>query len=763
MLGRAYSAALSATGGASGRTWTAEGLPPGLHVQQDRIAGTVTADRAACGVHRVTVTAAETGGTGRSATRWLDLVVLPAAEHRIAVDDPGALVVGRDLHVARFDVTIGVSAYTPGIDGPTREILEGVLEDLMTDIVTVMGEPELPGRPGDDLPGGPDPRPGRDPQPVDPPRPGGGDVDPVPGDDRPPGGRRPGDERNDLLTALLDEYRTVSDWLRDTVSADAIVQVWIDDVLVKAHHPRLWDRLPGRGRRMHPTRVAVHRRALRRSAHFKRVDALLGKGTQRAKLLHRATEHLTARLAAGAPPAGLHRVGPKRRGDAPQPAPRYFAGPGGLGSGPQFDPWASIRSALDALADWTLRWTAPLREAIEEGGDRLMLTAGPHRVRVSVERWVTVLDAGDPIDAASAAAASVSATVRITPRNPEGWPRLDEGLVWSSGGVADGSSQTFVANLGATGLDIVCATADGVQILPATGDPAAPYAPARPFSCPPSFAPRSLAAGAQDDIGRGMLVCAGDGAVELAVNGGVGGFVARRLPRPADGPVGGVRVGPPDASGWSRVLLLRERAVEVHAGLGALLHEPPGTPAAAVTPVRSLVAGDRCTTFACFRDATGSDRVAVGFLYAGTVETAALGPDGALGMPTRLAGFDTIDHHRQPVALPVTALEPAGPACLVVALRQGHALVPVPLAAGVSRPDAVRTPLAASRVVAGPGEGGGIVAVFEPDGAAWWAWWPGAGAPATWLPLIADGGVRAVSSADDVLAFSVAGAIAAFT
>jgi hypothetical protein len=171
--------------------------------------------------------------------------------------------------------------------------------------------------------------------------------------------------------------------------------------------------------------------------------------------------------------------------------------------------------------------------------------------------------------------------------------------------------------------------------------------------------------------------------------------------------------------------------------------------------VRSLIAGDRCTSLAYVRSPLGDDSLAIAFFMAGTVQVYRLHANGAVDRPARLPEFDAVDYHRQIVSLHVASLLP-GRSFLVLGMRQGQQLAPFEIVnGGLTAWPRVALPLRLGRAAPGPGDGGGIVVSLAPAGQPIWVWWTDQAAAPKWLPLVPASGVAHLSSLDGLLAMSL--------
>ncbi|MBX7211693.1 MAG: Ig domain-containing protein [Verrucomicrobiaceae bacterium] len=613
--GHAYAADLAATGGAAPYRWSANGLPAGLAVVGSQIVG-MPEQGVPTGEHVVELIVEDSTATPPlTASRMVALELrsaLQVARHVVADVSqvhlaPNLLVVDYELDA---EVNVVVAA-GPGVR-ETQEIIDRAMEEIVSAIVST-----------DCLDGPPAPTP--------PPDAGLG----VPGGFGPPDrSPLPGDRLScrEKLTPLLDEYRDLRNARRTANVLSKGITVVIDGTPVYTHTDGL------AGKRTSTGRAAY---AMRKTAQNDAMQQALKKDKDRKALLKHAQARIEALIKKAADQK--HAAGAKTKSAKFKIVPKTWK------------PGAPVTKLVDdriaALSGWIshIDWDALFPAS---GKPVIKLTTGPHRIEVSAFASYLIAP-GSILGHMTAHSSTITSKVTLRPRNPEHWPRLDCAVVCQG----YGGQFTQDVNLHPSDVDLLAIGRDGLSLMPATGDPAAPYAAPRPFQRQPGFAAQKVFAGVADDIGRTWVLASSGSRLAIIRNQGVGGF-AQPHAHVFDARAGSIvdTLLLETGAGHVAAAVLFPGEVATVGDLAALA--AGGAPSVVSTPVQSRVVHDEAAAFCripALTPVTADRAIAVVWLYSGTLTWHELGADGRPAPFHGVAPLDVVDlTHRCPAVVSFT-------------------------------------------------------------------------------------------------------------
>ncbi|MGE3858245.1 MAG: hypothetical protein AB7G21_14925, partial [Dehalococcoidia bacterium] len=334
----------------------------------------------------------------------------------------------------------------------------------------------------------------------------------------------------------------------------------------------------------------------------------------------------------------------------------------------------------------------------------LRCTPGHHNLRVewSAPDWPVALSEADR----EALFGAPSVTVRFTPRNPDGWPRLASPSEFRTGGaLTDGGWESPIL-LGTPDLDLVVVCADRtVRVAPGRGD--GTFAAPRMFATIDQLPTAPVIAPVMDPIGRSSIVIAHGNDVSLWLNEGLHELPRRIVSAIAPPPHAALSLVAADINGdgWSEILVGAGRHLATIEGIDDAVQHGV-TLRTTHSPIPSPVTNDEVVGLAA------SERIArpasdtetrPGFAHAlALLRNAGEGVlmrndnNGRVGLPEPVGGFDTEDPRRRPIA--VVAGEGFVPAYTVAIATQRPAEVRV-MRPGDGEPSlvpALRVPLSFS-------------------------------------------------------------------
>ena len=391
-------------------------------------------------------------------------MVLPGGLIEQTVSNPRLAVAAPDLLLAEYDIRINASAFVKQ-DDDTRSILQDAMDDLIAEIADLMlGDGPLGGIPSPRDPRDPHPEPG-DPT-------GGGHpgvVDPGPLDDPP----HPADVgAREAIEHLLQRFKDLN-----RMQSGAVVTAYYADVYVDDQH------------------VCSVRKGILPNRHKGAASLSIVRARTRPNAKSRAF-----REARREDKRQKFSIG---RGKASMPTSLAGAGPDARTATEK-----TIKEALQRIRDLLHGFDLRLDPPTEDDGDgrcTVFLTTGPHRLRTS---WnvVSIFQEGSVLGAAEAASTQTSVTVDFTPRNPNGWPRLDGSLAKIYSGARSGDAEEIV-QMPHSAVDLLVQQGSNtLRLLAATGKPDQPFAAPVAFQVQPGAAISSVVAGPADAIGRSSVV-----------------------------------------------------------------------------------------------------------------------------------------------------------------------------------------------------------------------------------------------------------------
>jgi hypothetical protein len=667
--GHFYDSPLAATGGLAPLRWSAQGLPQGLAIVGDRIAG-IAADTPDFGPRTIVLTVEDATLPQLSTTKTLTLDLWPAlAVGTVSVPGARDVFVAPNLLEVEYELDVDVTATVargPGI-AETREIIGRALEEVITAIVSTdcLDGPSLP-----DL---------RPEAPLDDPRGFG-----------PPGRRRQPEPEarlgcRDRLLPLLDEYRNLRNARREAKVIFAALTVSVDGVPVFTH-------TEGRDDRRATSRSPIAHGA--KSAATTALHAALD--VRRAPLLKHARAQIESLISEAQAARKNGGVAAKKKGDKRKhkkwaPGDRVEA---------------LIDQRFEALRDLVLGfdWEPPRSRS---GGPVLTLTTGPHEITLSAFATFIVAP-GSVIGAAQASSATIIGKVTFRPRNPARWPRLNAEVSCQS----VGASTSFQVDLNSSDADILVTTPAGVMLVPATGDPSAPYGAPRSFYS--GAPPEHLHAGPTDEFGRTWVFCSLGDRLTIIRNQGNGGFAAPYRTAPsAAGTIRGIDLFDPRRTHQS-VLLLHSRHVSCLSWLDTFARQG-SAPVVVASPLTPDVLNDSATAFCRVPAPDGAtDRgLVVTWENSGLMTWCELNADGQVIGTQKVAPLDEIALRRG--AAGIAAFTTPGQAHLMLIARESRELLAWTSGTGIpDAAEAVVTPLPSEPHALVPAFGLGAALILGP-------------------------------------------------